>query len=220
MTTTTYEAELLLNNSSNLFKGLGGIVFSADLTTAIPTAFTTATTADLVQLDTTLWHRLGMISQKDGVTFARATKTADDNAWGYLEPVRTDIISDTVSSQFTLMEVNRWTQEIYGMVDLSAVHPDATTGEVAWNKPTLATPVFKRVVHMAVDGAGTNRRYRFQIMPKAQIVAVKDEAWNNQAATAFPVTLQAFTDPTLGYAVRTVLAGPGQKALNAGASFV
>jgi hypothetical protein len=34
--TTTYEAELLLNNPNNMFKGLGGIIFVADTTTAIP----------------------------------------------------------------------------------------------------------------------------------------------------------------------------------------
>src|SRR5438309_10607338 len=116
-----------------MFKGLGGIVFTSALTTAIPAAFTTASTADLVQLDTTLWQRVGLIAQKEGIVFSRNTKTAEDDSWGYTEPTRIDITSDTVSSQFTLQEVNRWTQELYDMVDLSAVHPDATTGEVAWN---------------------------------------------------------------------------------------
>jgi hypothetical protein len=218
--TTTYEAELLLNNAANMFKALGGIIFGADLTTAIPSAFTQNTTADLIQLDTTLWHRYGLVTQKDGVNFGRSTKTSDDTSWGYVESTRSDIIEDAVSAQFTMQEVNRWSQEVYDMVDLSAVHPDATTGEVAWNKPALAVPVYKRLIYMAVDGTGTSRRYRFKIMPKGQIVAVKDESWSNASATDFPVTIQAKTDPTLGYAVRTVMAGPGQKTLNTGAYFI
>jgi hypothetical protein len=218
--TTTYEAELLLNNPNNMFKGLGGIIFVADTTTAIPSAFTQNSTSDLVQLDTTLWHRVGLVTQKDGVQFSRNVRNDDENSWGYLESTRTDITEDTVSAQFTMQEVNRWSQEIYDMVDLSAVHPDATTGEVAWNKPLLATPIYKRVVYMAVDGTGTTRRYRFKIMPKGQITAVKDEAWSNSSAVEFPVTITAKTDSTLGYAVRTVMAGPGQKTLNTGSYFV
>lgn len=220
MATTTYEAELGLNNAANMFKGLGGIIFVADTTTAIPSAFTQSATADLIQLDTTLWHRVGLVTQKDGVQFSRNVRNDDEMSWGYVESTRTDITEDTVSAQFTMQEVNRWSQEIYDMVDLSAVHPDATTGEVAWNKPLLAVPVYKRVIYMAVDGTGTNRRYRFKIMPKGQITAVKDEAWNNSTAVEFPVTITAKTDNTLGYSVRTVLAGPGQKALNTGAYFI
>jgi hypothetical protein len=217
---TTYEAELGLNNPNNMFKGLGGIIFVADTTTAIPSAFTQNSTSDLVQLDTTLWHRVGLVTKKDGVQFSRNTKNDDENSWGYVESTRTDITDDTVSAQFTMQEINRWTQEIYDMVDLSAVHPDATTGEFAWNKPLLAVPIYKRVIYLAVDGTGTGRRYRLKIMPKGQITAVKDESWSSTGATEFPVTITAKTDSTLGYSVRTVMGGPGQKSLNTAAYFI
>jgi hypothetical protein len=138
--TTTYEAELGLNNPNNMMKALGGFIVVADITTAIPSAFTQNSTADLIQLDTTLWHRVGLVTQKDGVQFSRNTKNDDENSWGYIESTRTDITEDTVSGQFTMQEINRWTQELYDMVDLSAVHPDATTGEFGWNKAAAADP--------------------------------------------------------------------------------
>jgi hypothetical protein len=218
--TTTYEAELGLNNPNNMLKALGGFIVVADTTTAIPSAFTQNSTADLIQLDTTLWHRVGLVTQKDGIQFSRNTRNDDENSWGYIESTRTDITEDTVSAQFTMQEINRWTQELYDMVDLSAVHPDATTGELAWNKPLLPTPIYKRVIYVGVDGTGTNRRYRIKIMPKGQITAVKDESWSNSAAVSFPVTLTAKTDSVLGYSVRTVIAGPGQKSLNTAAYFI
>jgi hypothetical protein len=218
--TTTYEAELGLNNPNNMMKALGGFIVVADITTAIPSAFTQNSTADLIQLDTTLWHRVGLVTQKDGVQFSRNTKNDDENSWGYIESTRTDITEDTVSGQFTMQEINRWTQELYDMVDLSATHPDATTGEFGWNKALLPTPIYKRVIYVGVDGTGTGRRYRIKIMPKGQITAVKDESWSNAAAVEFPVTLTAKTDATLGYSVRTVMAGPGQKSLNTAAYFI
>jgi hypothetical protein len=70
------------------------------------------------------------------------------------------------------------------------------------------------MIFMAVDGAGTDRRYRFKIMPRAQVVAVSDEVWSQSSVTKYPVTVRATVDSALGYAVRNVLAGPGQKARN------
>ena len=220
MTTTTYEAEIsAYNNSSNVFKALGGIIYMADSTTAIPSAFTSGASADLLQLDPALWFRLGLLTQKDGVTFARALKQDDEMSWGYEEPTRSDISQDTTTGAFVLQEVNRRAMELYHFVDLSAVTPDATTGEVQFNKPQLSVPVYHRLIFMAVDGTGTDRRYQFKIMPKAQVSAVKDEVWQQTTATSFPITVTAKVDDTLGYAVRNVLAGPGQLARNSQAGF-
>jgi hypothetical protein len=70
-----------------------------------------------------------------------------------------------------------------------------------------------------VDGAGTARRYRIKIMPRAQIVAVDDLSWQQGQAVRYPLTIRANVDPALGYAVRNILAGPGQKLLNSAAGF-
>jgi hypothetical protein len=216
---TTYEAELALNGPSNMFKALGGIIFTAPLATAIPAAFTTLATSDLVQLDPLVWNRLGLITKGEGVTFSHDMSSEDEESWGYNEPTRTDITKNVTSAQFTLQETTKAALEMYDFVDLSAVTADATTGEVAYSKPITTTLSYRRMIFMAVDGAGTDRRYRFKVMPKAQVVAVNDEVWQSSAVTKYPLTIRANVDPTLGYAVRNVLAGPGQKARNTAAKF-
>lgn len=219
MVATTYEAELAGNQPSQMFKALGGIIWVADTVTSIPSAFTTGANADLLQLDPGSWFKLGLITKGEGVTFSREVNTEVEESWGYNEPTRTDITSDITSAAFTLQETTRQTLELYDFVDLSAVTPDATTGEVAYNKPTSTSPVYKRMIYMAVDGAGTDRRYRFKIMPRAQVIGVTDEVWSQAAATKYPLTIRATVDAALGYAVRNVLAGPGQKSRNAAAGF-
>lgn len=218
--TTTFEAELATNLPTNMFKALGGVIYMADLTAAIPAAFTNGATADLIQLDSTVWHRLGLLTQRDGITFGRSLKQDDETSWGYEEPTRSDITQDITTAAFNMQEVNRYALELYHFVDLSAVHPDATTGEVQFNKPQLSVPVYKRLIFLGVDGVGTDRRYQFKIMPRAHVTAVKDEVWQQTAANAYPVTITATVDTTLGYSVRNVLAGPGQLARNTAAKFI
>ena len=217
MSTTTFEAELASNNANNLFKALGGIIYTAKMSVNIPAAFTTGATAEMTALNPANWTRLGMLTKGDGVTFSRDINTAEEEAWGFNEPVRTDITSDTTSAAFTLMEQNRPTLEMYDFVDLSAVVPDATTGEWGYNKPLNSILQYRRMLYLAVDGAGTDRRYRFKIMPRAQVVGVNDEVWSQGGTTKFPVQIRATVDQTLGYAVRNLCAGPGQKGRNAGA---
>ena len=215
---TSYEAEVNQAQPTQVFKALGGFVVAAPTATAIPTAFTDGATANLIQLPVA-WKRLGLLSKKDGIDFSRAIKTDEEESFGFNEPTRTDITSDVTSAKFTLQQTTRAALEMYDFVDLSAVTPDTTTGEVSYNKPTIASPIYYRMIFVAVDGAGTDRRYRIKIMPRAQVTAVGDESWNNANATAFTLTMRATVDTALGYAVRNVFAGPGQKARNALAGF-
>ena len=219
MASTTYEAELALNNPANQFKALGGIIFKAAYGTAIPTAFTSLATSDLVQLDTTLYTRLGLLTKGEGVVFSHDMSTDDEESWGYNEPTRTDITKNVTSAQFTLQETTKASLQMMDFVDLSAVTADATTGEVAYSKPVTTTLSYATLIFMAVDGAGTGRRYKFKIMPRAQVVAAGDEVWNQGQVTKYPITVRATVDPVLGYAVRNVLAGPGQKTHNTSAKF-
>lgn len=219
MAVTTYEAELTGNQSTQMFKALGGIIYSAPMAIAIPAAFTETSSASLTQLDPNNWTRLGLITKGEGITFSREMSTEDEESWGYSEPTRTDITTDTTSAAFTLQETKRAVLEMYDFVDLSAASPDATTGEFAYSKPMTSSLTYRRMIYMAVDGAGTDRRYRFKIMPRAQVVGVQDEVWSQTAVTKYPFTVRATVDPVLGYAVRNVLAGPGQKARNSAAKF-
>src|SRR4051794_36996420 len=116
MVATTYEAELASNQPANMFKAIGGIIWIGNTSVAIPSTFTTATTSDFVQLPATDWFKLGLLTKGDGVTFSRDINTDEEEAWGYNEPVRTDITSDVTSAAFTLMEQNRRTLELFDFV--------------------------------------------------------------------------------------------------------
>jgi hypothetical protein len=217
--TTTFEAELAQNQPANQFKAVGGFICAAASTVAIPAAFTSGTTADLLQLDLALWKRLGLITKGDGVTFSRDFNTETEESWGYPEPTRTDITTDTMSAAFTLMETSRATLEMYDFVDLTSVTPNTTTGEIAYNKPLTPVASFRRLLYIGVDGAGTDRRYKIRLMPRGQVVGVNDEVWQTGASTKYPVTIRATVDNALGYSVRNILAGPGQKSRNVSAGF-
>lgn len=220
MVATTYEAEVATNQPSNMFKALGGLIYTAPITQAIPTAFTAASTADLVQLDPAFWTKLGLITKGEGVVFSHDMATEEEESWGYSEATRTDITKNVTSAAFTLQETTKAALEMFDFVDLSAISPDATTGEFAYSKPLTVNLAYRRIIFMAVDGAGTDRRYRFKVMPRAQVVAVNDEVWNQTSVTKYPLTVRAAVDPVLGYAVRNILAGPGQKSRNTAAKFV
>ena len=220
MVATTFEADQALLQPQNMFKALGGIIYQAPPATPIPASFTTLATADLVQLDPLVWTRLGLVTKGEGITFSRDTNQDTEESWGFTDPTRTDIISDTTSAAFQLQETSKATLAMFDFVDLSAITADTTTGEFSYNKPLNIASAYTRMIFMAVDGNGTDRRYRFKIFPRAQVVAVADEVWNQANAVRYPVTVRANADPVLGYAVRNVLAGPGQKSRNASAKFV
>ncbi len=217
--TTTIEAEGANNRPNLMFKALGGIIAVADMDVAIPAAFTSGTSSALIQLPQADWTRLGLVAKGDGVTFSRDIATEDTESWGYNEPTRTDITSDITSAAFALQETSRAVLEMYDFVDLSAVTPNAETGEFGYNKPAVSSPIYRRMIYIAYDGAGTDRRYKIKVMPRAQVVGVEDEAWNQANTTQYPLQIRATVDTTLGYAVRNVLAGPGQKTRNTAAGF-
>jgi hypothetical protein len=219
MAATTFEAQLGSNQPTQIWKALGGLIYTAPMTAALPTAFTTLATADLDDTWMAAYTQLGLITKGEGVVFSRDVQNETEESWGYNEPTRTDIGTDITSAAFTLQEVTRASLELYDFVDLSAVTPDATTGEVSYNKPLITAPQYRRMIFLGVDGAGTDRRYRVKVMPRAQVIAVSDESWTQAAATRLPVTVRATVDSTAGYAVRNVLAGPGQKTRNAAAGF-
>ena len=212
MAVTTFEAEQASNSPGLIWKALGGIIYTAPTSQAIPATFTTSATADLDGSAFTGFKKLGLITKGDGITFSRDFNTATEESWGYNEPTRTDVTSDVVSAQFTLMEAKRSVLELVDFVDMTAVVPDVTTGETSYNKPVLSAPNYCRMIFLGVDGVGTSRRYRIKIMPRAQVVAVADESWQSAASTKFQITVRASVDTVLGYAVRNVLAGPGQKS--------
>jgi hypothetical protein len=82
MSTTTFEAELASNQPNNVFKALGGLIYTAATSVAIPAAFTNGATSDMVTISSTNWKRLGLLTKGDGVTFSRDMNTDEEEAWG------------------------------------------------------------------------------------------------------------------------------------------
>src|SRR6476661_4743331 len=118
-------------------KPLAGIIAVAPDDYVVPDPFilTTGASAQLADLDPD-FEQLGWVSKADGLTFSSNTETSDVESWGALEPTRSDITADTTSSAFTCQETNRIVLEMYYNVDLSAITPTASTGEIGFNQAT------------------------------------------------------------------------------------
>lgn len=215
---TSFEAERDAGRPDLVFKALGGYIVAAPMATTVPTAFTTGATADLIQLPVA-WQRLGLLSKKDAIDFDRNIKTDEEESWGYNEPTRTDITQDQTSVKFTLQQTTKAALELYDFVDLAGVTADAITGEFSYAKPTSVSPIYRRMIFVAVDGAGTDRRYQIKVLPRAQVISVGNLSWNQASATNYNLTVRATVDTTLGYAVKKHFAGPGQKARNVASGF-
>ncbi|WP_143549001.1 hypothetical protein [Rhodococcus sp. ACS1] len=197
-------------------KPLAGAVLMAPYATAIPTAFTAATTADLQSL--TGFTSLGHISKEGSPTFSVETETNDIEAWGLPEAARTDIISRSTSVSWTGLETHKTNLELFHNTTISAT-PDATTGEVSFTDPTTPSTVYRRAIFVSVDGAGTNAIFIIKVMPKFTVTEIGEQQWSEEGALEYPITGVAKTDDVLGYAVRTVFGGPGWKALSASHGF-
>lgn len=193
-------------------KALGGIIAVAPQSVALPAALTTGAAADLNALPTG-YSQLGWVTKGDGITFATETETSDVESWGALEPTRSDIISDSTSAQFTCQETNRAVLEMRNNLDLSAVVPDATTGEITFNKVSVPQTIYRRMIFLAYDGPPAGRIYIAKIMPRANLTEAGDETWNSESELSYPLTVSAKLDSTAGFAVRIVFGGPGWQAL-------
>lgn len=198
-------------------KPLAGAVLLAPMSTAIPTAFTTGATADLAAL--TGFKSVGHISRDNSPTFTPETQTSDVESWGLLESARTDIISRNTTISWTGQETHKLNLELYHNVDLSAVTADATTGEVAIADPTDPSIVYHRAIFLSVDGSGANAIYVIKVCPKFTVTEVAEQTWNQENAIEYNITGRAKVDEDEGYAIKTIFAGPGWKALAADAGF-
>ena len=195
-------------------KPLAGIIAVADESFVIGEDFalTSGAGSTLVDLAAADWDQLGWVSKSDGLTFSSDIESSDVESWGALEPTRSDITKDVTSAQFTCQETNKKVLEMYYNVDLSAVEGDAVTSEVAFNQSTEPSTVYRRMLFLSKDGAGTKEIYIAKLMPRASVTAKADQSWNAEDALTYGMTVTAKVDSELGYAVRHYFAGPGWAA--------
>ena len=208
----------LLNLKQELVrKSTKGAVLIAPMATAIPIAFTTGATADLVAF--TGFTSIGHIDKGAPPTFTPEVQTSTVEAWGVLEEVREDIIKRTLTVGYTPIETNKQVLEMYHNVDLSAVVADATTKEVQFSEPTTPSTKHYRTIFLSIDGPPGEEVYFGRVLPKASVSEVSAQSWNTDGAITYPMSLKAKVDSTLGYSSRMFFGGPGWKTICAAAGF-
>ncbi|WP_280389798.1 IPT/TIG domain-containing protein [Nocardia wallacei] len=206
MAAVTFE-QLANWNQSLVRRPNKGFVLIGDLSATIPTAFTSGVSAEFQGL--TGFESLGYTAKDAPPTFSPEVESNDIEAWGALEPPRTDIISRKVTVSTTLLETKRRSLELYSGIDLSSVTADATTSEIQFNDPTAPETRYHRVIFGMVDGEGASRVYILRILPRATVTEVGEQSWAQDGPLAYNVTWSAKIDEDLGYSLKNVICGPG-----------
>lgn len=191
-------------------KALAGSFLTAPYATALPTSFTTGTTATLNAL--TGFDPIGHLSREGAPTFTPEVESNDVESWGVAEPPRTDIIAKRTTVSFTGQETHLKNFELYHGIDLSQHEADATTGEFAFNEPVRPALIYRRAIFFAVDGDGADAIFIFKVMPKFTVTEVGEQSWSTENPIEYPITGRALFDETAGFGVRHVFGGPGWKA--------
>lgn len=188
-----------------------GFVLVADMSTPIPTAFTSGVSSDFQALSN--FTSLGLIAKDAPPSFKPDVKSNDIESWGALEATRTDILTRDLSVSFTAQETKKKTLELYSGIDLSINVADGTTSEIQYNDPTSPETRYYRMIFGMVDGAGANAVYILKVLPRATITEVGEQSWSQEKAVDYNMTVKAKIDSTLGYSLKNVICGPGVPAL-------
>lgn len=204
--------ESLKNHQNTLIrKSLEGSTFIAPTTSAAITALTGADSS--LNALPAGYNDLGWMSD-DGAQYSADVEASDVTSWGAVEPTRRDIVSDVTTLEMSLQETNKHTIGLYTSVDMTAIVPDATSGEVAVSKPDRPPLRYWRVLTIGVDIADGGEIYIARFLPRASVTDKSDQAFNNgDDPMGWPVTMTAYMDSTLGYSERYFFGGPGWEAL-------
>ncbi|MDG9703813.1 phage tail protein [Streptomyces sp. DH37] len=204
--------ETLKNHQNTLIrKSLEGSTFIAPITSDAITSLTGADSS--LNALPAGYNDLGWMSD-DGAQFSSDVETSDVTSWGAVEPTRRDIVSDVTTLQVSLQETNKHTIGLYTGADMTAVVPDATSGEVVVEKPDRPPLRYWRVLTIGVDLADAGEIYIARFLPRASLTDKDDQAFNNgDDPLGWPVTLTGYMDDTLGYSERFYFGGPGWEAL-------
>lgn len=204
---------------SLLIKPLSGAVFVAPMSVDVPAAFTTGANADLLDLKSAGFTSLGHVSKEGAPTFTPETETSEVEAWGLLESARTDVTKRTTKIAWTGQETHRHNLQLFHNRDLSNVKFNPITGETEFADPTAPSITYHRGIFIGVDGAGPTTTYVIKVVPKMTITEVNEQSWKQDEVIAYGFTASAKLDESTGYAIKTVMAGPGWKALALKAGF-
>jgi hypothetical protein len=209
MTGTTFD-DAQTHNAALIMKSLEVGVFIGPSTAPAVTTLTDPTDKLLMALPAG-YGDLGWLSD-DGAQFSSDISTSDITGAGSTAPLRSDITADTTTLQVACLETNMQSIGIYTGTDMTAVTPNATSGEVSIAKPTRPVSQYYRVLAIGVDFVdGSGEFYVARFLPRMKVTDRDDQAYqsSDDSPVTYSVTLTAFEDPTLGYAEKYFWGGPG-----------
>lgn len=212
--------DTLKNKQQELIrKALDGSVFLAPVTAEPIVALTENTAVDpdpaVIELAAlpTDWDDLGWLSS-DGAQFAREVGQSEVTSWGSVTPTRTDVTSDSSTLTVVAQETKLLTIGLATGADLSAVTPDATTGEVSIEKPGRPKASHYRALSLAVDLADGGEVYIARFLPRAKVTNYAEQSFGGgDEPISWGVTLTGEEDSDLGYSERWIFGGAGWQAL-------
>jgi hypothetical protein len=210
MAATTFAA-MIDRNAALVRKPLSFAIFMAPYATTLPSTLTTGASS-LPEALPAGYIDVGLLDKDAGASWTRDINNSDVTSVGQVEPSRRDIVSDITGLTFTAQESKKINMELAFNVSLTAVSGDATTGEVAFNQANQPTTTYYRLFAIAADGQGTDAVYFARSLPRVTVTEVAEQAWKDDEALTYGITVTAFTDPVTGYSVRHFWGGPGWKA--------
>jgi hypothetical protein len=166
------------------------------------------------------YEDIGWLSD-NGASLERKVDAPEVKAWGAVEPVRTDIISDVTTLKIECLETKKATIAMYSGADLSAVTADPTTGEVDIAKPARPGIQYHRVLVIGVDLTDNGELYVARFLPRARVTDYDNQVFQSSGNNplTFGATLTAYVDSTLGYSERWLFGGSGWAAITSSMGF-
>lgn len=175
----------MAQTASEVRVGVDGVVSSAPLGTAAPTAVDSALNV--------AFKDLGYVSE-DGVTESNTTSTEKVRAWQGNAVVRTLITEGETTYSFTLIQTNAQTlSEYYGLETA-----DIDTDEGSFVTSATVNRPRRAYVIDVIDGDELIRKF----IPDGQVTEVGDQVFQNGAPIGYEVTVTAYDNSTLGGSVK------------------
>lgn len=211
--------ETLRNKQTELIrKAMDGSVFLAPIGSAPIAALTSVTPAagsvpEVISLAPLPegYDDLGWLTN-DGAQFSRDVSNSEVTSWGSVTPTRTDVTADTTTLTVTAQETKLLSIGLATGAELSAITPNATSGEVSIAKPTRPTPRHYRALVLAVDNGDGGEIYMARFLPRAKVTGYSEQNFGGgDDPITWGVTLTGEEDAALGYSERWIFGGPGWK---------
>lgn len=156
----------------------------------------------------------------DGVQFSGDFSMSEVTAGQSAKPIRSDVETDTVTAQATLLETQAAAVAIFENLPLSTL---GSTGDLwDWKRPMAPATIYRRLVFIARDTGsnGVDPIYIVRHMPLALRTGRGDEQWSRTEAISREVTFTAYHDEAQNTDMRTWFGGAGWMAFAPGSDEV